>query len=91
VAKTCRGGVKSTMYKYTVVNDEPPWIDWKMPHIIGGLHVGSGGRGPFADPRPPDQTCTPQVNVRVSRRILCFQRRKFKKSEYIVHLFEFLR
>jgi len=76
---------------YTIVNDEPLWIDWKMPLIIGGLHVGSGRRGPFSDHRPPDQTCTPQVNVRVSRRILCFQRRKFKKSEYIVLLFEFLR
>jgi len=89
VAKTCRGGVKSTMY--TIVNDEPPGINWKMPDIIGGLPVGSGGPGPFSDPRSPDQTCTPQVNARVSRRILCFQRRKFKKSEYIVHLFEFLR
>jgi len=89
VAKTCREGVKSTMY--TVVNDKPPWIDWKMPHIIGGLHVGSGARGPFSDPGPPDQTYTPQVNVSGSRRILCFRRRKFKKSEYIVHLFDFLR
>ena len=37
MAKTWREGVKSTMY--TVVNDEPLWIDWKMPHIIGGVHV----------------------------------------------------
>ena len=55
---------------YTIVNDELPWIDWKMPHIIGGLHVGSGGQGPFSDTRPADQTCTPHLNVRVSRRIL---------------------
>jgi len=59
VAKTCRGGVKSTMY--TVVNDEPPLIDWKMAHIIGEVYVpgGSGGQGPFSDPRPADQMCTP--------------------------------
>jgi len=76
---------------YTGVNDEPPWIDWKMPHIIGGLHVGLSGRGLFSHPGPPDQTCTPAVNVRVSRRILCFQRPKFKKAESIVHLFELLR
>jgi len=89
VAKTCQAGVKSTIC--TVVNDEPQWIDWKMPHIIGGLHVGSGGRRPSSDTRPPDQKCTPQLNLRVRRSILCFQRRKFQKSEYIVHLFEFLR
>ena len=39
----------------------------------------------------PIRRAYPQVNVRVSRRILCFQRWKLKKSEYIVHLFEFLR
>jgi len=27
---------------YTVVIDELPWIDWKMPYIIGGVHVGWG-------------------------------------------------
>ena len=44
---------------YSVVNDEPAWIDWKMPHIIGGVNVVSGRRGPFSDPRPPDHTGTP--------------------------------
>ena len=57
MARTCREGVKSTVY--TVVNDRPPWIDWKIPHIIGGVHVGLDGRGPFSDPRPSDHMCTP--------------------------------
>ena len=76
---------------YTVVNDEPPWIDWKMSHIIWGLHVGSGGWGPLSDRRPTDQPCSPQVKVREGRKILCFQSGKFKKTEYIVDLFECLR
>ena len=44
---------------YTVVNDEPPWINLKMPHIIGEVHVGLGGQGPFSDRRPSDHTCIP--------------------------------
>jgi len=89
VAKTCREGVKSTMY--TVVNDEPAWIDWKMTHIIGGVKVVSGGRGPFSDPRPPDHTCTPPSKCTSKLKDSILQKRKFKKSEYILHLFEFLR
>jgi len=76
---------------YTVVNDERPWIDWKMAHIIGGVYVESPGRVYFLTLIRPIRRAHPHVNVRVSRRILCFQRRKFRKSEYIVHLFEFLR
>jgi len=44
---------------YRVVNDEPPWIDWKMPHIIGGLDVRLGRQGPFSDPLLSDHTCPP--------------------------------
>jgi len=44
---------------YSVVNNESPWIDWKMSYIIGGVNVVSGGRGPFSDPGPLDHMCTP--------------------------------
>jgi len=43
----------------TVVNDEPPWIDWKMPLVSGGVHVISGEWCPFSDPPRPDYMCTP--------------------------------
>ena len=88
MAKTCREGLKSTVNM--VVNDKAPWIDWKMSHNIGGVHVGLGGPCPFFDLVRPITHVHPQVNVGLSRRILCFQRRKFKKSGYIVHLFEWL-
>jgi len=55
-----------------------------------GSACAIGRTGPFCDPHPISHAHT-QVNLTASRRILCFQRRKFKKSEYIVHLFEFLR
>jgi len=71
VAKTCREGIKSTMY--TVVNNEPPWIDWKMPHIIGVMNVASGRRVYFLTLVRQIIGAHPQVNIRVSRRILCFR------------------
>ena len=73
MTKTCRGGVKSTIY--TVVNDEPPWIDWKIPHIIEGVNVGSGGLVHFLTLVCWITCAHPQVNVRVSRRILYFRGR----------------
>jgi len=76
---------------YSVVQDEPPWIDWKMPHIISGVNMVMGGRGLFSDPRPPHHTCTPPSKCKSKQKDFIFQRRQFKKSEYIVHLFEFLR
>jgi len=75
---------------YTIVNDEPLWIDWKMPHIIARVHVGLRGRVHFRTLVRPITRAHPQVNIRVGRRIQWFQRRKFKKSEYIVNLCEFL-
>ena len=56
MAKTSREGVKSTVYM--VVNEEPQLIDWEMPYVIWGVHVGLGGQGPFPDHRPSDHMCT---------------------------------
>jgi len=68
VAKTCREGVKSTMY--TVVNDEPPWIDWKMSYISGRVNVVSADRVHFLTLVRQITHAHPQVNVRVSRRMI---------------------
>jgi len=58
---------------YTIVNGKLPWIDWKMPHIIGGVNVGSGGRVNFLTLARWLTRVHPQVNVKVSRSILCFR------------------